>query len=136
MVKKGSVPFHFDKTRPTRFGVLPRYASDASAIRWFEAPGEGFMIFHVSNAWQEGSLVKLYVCAFKEVGAGLRSCRRQGRAAGASPRCAPHHTRFAPSCLVLTTDNLPTPTRLTTPPHAMPSQRAVQPGLIHCGVRR
>lgn len=45
MVKEGTLPFKFDKKRVARFGMLPRYARDASEIRWFET--EGVMCFHV-----------------------------------------------------------------------------------------
>lgn len=44
MVKEGTSPFVFDKSRPSRFGVLPRYASDASQIRWFET--DALVAFH------------------------------------------------------------------------------------------
>ncbi len=65
MVKERTLPFKFDKSRPARFGVLPRYAKDASGIKWFET--DPLVILHVVNAWQEGSKVKLFGCAFKEV---------------------------------------------------------------------
>ncbi|GAB4814752.1 hypothetical protein N2152v2_001798 [Parachlorella kessleri] len=64
MVKEGKLPFIFDKSRPARFGVLPRYAKDAAGIKWFET--EPMIILHVVNAWQEGDKVKLFGCAFKE----------------------------------------------------------------------
>ena len=65
MIKKGTLPFVFDESLPTRFGVLPRYAEDEDAMRWFEVPA--VMMFHVANAWQEGNQVKLYSCCFDEV---------------------------------------------------------------------
>ncbi|GAB4824146.1 hypothetical protein N2152v2_011192 [Parachlorella kessleri] len=64
MVKENATPFVFDKSRPSRFGVLPRYAKDASQIRWFEA--EPMVAFHTANAWQEGSQVKVCLCTFEE----------------------------------------------------------------------
>jgi carotenoid cleavage dioxygenase-like enzyme len=71
MVKEGTLPFKFEK-RPARFGVLPRYAKDASEIKWFET--ETMIILHVVNAWQEGSKVKLFGCAFKEVRCAHMCC--------------------------------------------------------------
>ena len=65
MEKSGAMPFVFDKATPARYGVLPKRATDASDIKWFELPAH--MVFHVANAWQEGSVVKLYVCCFEEV---------------------------------------------------------------------
>jgi hypothetical protein len=44
MVRKNQDPFAFDETKPTRFGVLPRYAKDESEIRWFDFSTS--VIFH------------------------------------------------------------------------------------------
>ena len=44
------LPFHFYKNKPSRFGLLPRYADNEAGIRWFELPGT--VIFHTANAWQ------------------------------------------------------------------------------------
>lgn len=65
MVKSKTLPFVFDNTLPTCFGVLPRYAKSEDAIKWFEVPA--VMMFHVANAWQQGSTVKLYSCCFDQV---------------------------------------------------------------------
>lgn len=65
MVKNNTLPFVFDNQLPTRFGVLPRYAKNEDAIRWFEVPA--VMMFHVANAWQEGNTIKLYSCCFDKV---------------------------------------------------------------------
>lgn len=65
MVKSGTLPFVFDTQLPTRFGVLPRYAKNEDAIKWFEVPA--VMMFHVANAWQEGNTVKLFSCCFDQV---------------------------------------------------------------------
>ena len=65
MVKKRTLPFVFDSSLPTRFGVLPRYAENEDAMRWFEVPA--VMMFHVANAWQEGNQIKLVSCCFEQV---------------------------------------------------------------------
>jgi carotenoid cleavage dioxygenase len=65
IVKNGTLPFHFDKSRPSRFGLMPRYAKSEDAIKWFELPA--MVIFHTANAWQEGPhIVKLAACTFDE----------------------------------------------------------------------
>jgi carotenoid cleavage dioxygenase-like enzyme len=56
---------HEDKNLPTRFGILPRYAS-GKKIRWFEF--SGCYIYHVINAWEEGDEVILYCCKMIENG--------------------------------------------------------------------
>ena len=66
MVKSRTLPFVYDDQLPTRFGILPRYAKDEAAIRWFEVPA--VMMFHVANAWQEEHEVKLVSCCFDQVG--------------------------------------------------------------------
>jgi hypothetical protein len=39
IVKEGSLPFHFDKSRNSRFGLMPRHATSEDAIKWC-----GFML--------------------------------------------------------------------------------------------
>eukprot|EP00850_Spirogloea_muscicola_P009029 SM000050S16954 [mRNA] locus=s50:20827:28162:+ [translate_table: standard] len=56
----GGFPYVFDNMRPSRFGVLPRYAGSDATIRWFELPA--CAIFHTANAWEEGDEVVLYAC--------------------------------------------------------------------------
>ncbi|KAI3427019.1 hypothetical protein D9Q98_006961 [Chlorella vulgaris] len=62
MVKEGALPFTFTD-RPLRIGVLPRYAESADGVRWFET--ENAMVFHVANAWEEGSTIRLFLCSLK-----------------------------------------------------------------------
>ena len=85
MVKKRTIPFVFHPELKTRFGILPRTAKDQQGIRWFEAPA--MMMFHVAAAWEEGSLIKLYVCAWDKVGSCLKLHVQQGSycAAAAAP---------------------------------------------------
>ena len=35
---KGNSIFEFDGSKPVRIGILPRYAKNESAIKWFELP--------------------------------------------------------------------------------------------------
>jgi carotenoid cleavage dioxygenase len=65
MVRRGTLPFVFDKAKAIRFGVLDRYAPDAAGIRWFEGPTG--MIFHVANAWEAGEgRVELHACIMND----------------------------------------------------------------------
>ncbi|MGW4527976.1 carotenoid oxygenase family protein [Amycolatopsis sp. NPDC004378] len=57
--KQGRHKLHFDRSTPSRFGVMPRYG-DGSQIRWFEA--SPCYIYHVVNAWEQGEEVVLDVC--------------------------------------------------------------------------
>ncbi|KAK9089692.1 hypothetical protein Scep_028774 [Stephania cephalantha] len=60
MVKENQLIFSFDKTKKSRFGVLPRYAKNDLQIRWFELPN--CYIFHNANAWEEGNEIVLITC--------------------------------------------------------------------------
>ena len=47
MLTQGRLPLVFDKTRPARFGVLPKRPKSGKEIRWFELPPGG----HVSTRY-------------------------------------------------------------------------------------
>lgn len=62
---KGGFLFDFDETKEARLGVLPRYATNESQIRWFSIPM--CFIFHNANAWEEGDEVVLVCCRFDRI---------------------------------------------------------------------
>ncbi|KAH7447415.1 hypothetical protein KP509_01G106600 [Ceratopteris richardii] len=61
---KGNLIFRFDEKKPARIGILPRYAKNESAIKWFELPT--CFAFHTVNAWEEDDEVILYICRLPE----------------------------------------------------------------------
>jgi len=66
--------FHPDV--PTRYGVIPRFGTDAD-VRWFEF--EPCYMLHVVNTWQEGDEVVMIGCRNDDP--TLRPDRRDGRIA-------------------------------------------------------
>ncbi|DBA75024.1 hypothetical protein WJX77_000411 [Trebouxia sp. C0004] len=78
MVKKRTLPFVFDESQPTRFGILPRYAQKEDAMRWFEVPA--VMMFHVANAWQDGNEVKLFSCCFDQFSLDVTEANNKAKA--------------------------------------------------------
>lgn len=58
-MQQGLPTMMFERDRPSRFGIVPRYG-DNSNIRWFETPA--CYIFHTLNAWEEGDEVVLVAC--------------------------------------------------------------------------
>nr|AAS47838.1 9-cis-epoxycarotenoid dioxygenase [Gentiana lutea] len=50
MIRGGSPVVH-DKNKVSRFGVLDKYAKDASGIKWIEVPD--CFCFHLWNSWEE-----------------------------------------------------------------------------------
>uniref|UniRef100_A0A6V7QYH2 Carotenoid cleavage dioxygenase 4, chloroplastic n=1 Tax=Ananas comosus var. bracteatus TaxID=296719 RepID=A0A6V7QYH2_ANACO len=61
MLVGGGAPVGSDRGKVPRLGVLPRYASDESGMRWFEVPG--FNMMHALNAWEEARGAELVLVA-------------------------------------------------------------------------
>ncbi|MBD2776289.1 carotenoid oxygenase family protein [Iningainema tapete] len=57
-MQRGEPMLMFERTRPSRFGIIPRHAD--AEIRWFESPA--CYVFHTLNAYEEGEEVVLIGC--------------------------------------------------------------------------
>jgi len=62
-ISEGKFKIKFDRSLPSRFGVIPRYG-DNSQIKWFEA--SPCYIYHAINAYEEGNEVVLIACKIEE----------------------------------------------------------------------
>ncbi|KAH7687074.1 9-cis-epoxycarotenoid dioxygenase protein, partial [Dioscorea alata] len=51
MLLRGGAPVGSNRAKVPRLGLLPRYSTSDSDMRWFEVPG--FNIIHALNAWEE-----------------------------------------------------------------------------------
>ncbi|KAH6788771.1 nine-cis-epoxycarotenoid dioxygenase 3 [Perilla frutescens var. frutescens] len=79
MIRGGS-PVVYDKNKVSRFGVLSKYAEDASGMKWVEVPD--CFCFHLWNAWEEPDTDEIVVIGscmtppdsiFNECDEGLKS---------------------------------------------------------------
>jgi carotenoid cleavage dioxygenase-like enzyme len=57
--KQGKSVIMFERDKPSRFGIVPRYGNNSN-IRWFESPA--CYIFHTLNAYEEEDEVVLIAC--------------------------------------------------------------------------
>ncbi|MEO6956986.1 MAG: carotenoid oxygenase family protein [Antricoccus sp.] len=62
--RAGRYRIQFEAELPARFAILPRYATDQSQLKWFEA--SPCYIYHVVNSWEEGDEVVMDVCRTRQ----------------------------------------------------------------------
>ncbi|XP_078163699.1 9-cis-epoxycarotenoid dioxygenase, chloroplastic-like [Carex rostrata] len=55
----GGSPVVYDKNKTARFGILPKYAENASEIKWVEV--ENCFCFHLWNAWEDATTGEMVV---------------------------------------------------------------------------
>ncbi|KAB8318808.1 9-cis-epoxycarotenoid dioxygenase [Tolypothrix campylonemoides VB511288] len=58
-MKRGEPMMKFERDKPSRFGIVPRYGNNSN-ILWFESPA--CYVFHTLNAYEEGDEVVLIAC--------------------------------------------------------------------------
>jgi carotenoid cleavage dioxygenase-like enzyme len=63
-LKEGKRRIHFDRSTPSRFGILPRHGT-AADVRWFAA--EPCYMYHTVNAYEAGDEVVLLGCRVKDL---------------------------------------------------------------------
>lgn len=59
---QGKIPVEFDPGYSSRIGVLDNNDTTGSSIRWFEVPGDPFMVSHVVNAYCDSGKITLVSC--------------------------------------------------------------------------
>jgi carotenoid cleavage dioxygenase len=67
LLAQGRSKIAFLRDRPSRIGVLPRYAP-GSEVRWFEV--SPFYMYHQINAWEDGERVVILGCKIEDPLAG------------------------------------------------------------------
>lgn len=73
-LKAGKRRVIFDRSLPSRFGVMPRHGGSAD-VRWFEAPP--CYVYHTINAYEEGSKIVLTGCRIEDPLPGPSRARRE-----------------------------------------------------------
>lgn len=63
-LKEGKRRMGFDKSSPSRFGIMPRLGT-AADVRWFEA--EPCYVYHSVNAYEDGDEVVLQACRVRDL---------------------------------------------------------------------
>jgi carotenoid cleavage dioxygenase-like enzyme len=87
-MKRGESAFRFERKRPSRFGIVPRYGDNRN-IHWFKT--HACYVFHTMNAYEEGDEVVLIACRMSSTSV-LASDDAQRNPEGDIPRL--HRWRF------------------------------------------
>lgn len=81
LLLQGKIPVEFNPEHSSRIGVLDREDPTGSSLRWFEVPGEPFMVSHVVNAYHESGVITLISCdmrslSLRDVGSNISVIHR------------------------------------------------------------
>ncbi len=87
-MKRGEPALMFERKRPSRFGIVPRYGDNRN-IHWFKT--HACYVFHTLNAYEEGDEVVLIACRMSSTSV-LASDDSQRNPEGDIPRL--HRWRF------------------------------------------
>lgn len=50
-IKNKHFIYHYEKDKPCRYGIIPRYSMNVDQIKWFDVPAH--YVFHYVNSWEE-----------------------------------------------------------------------------------
>jgi len=73
-IKENKFLFQFDKSKPSRYGVMKRQCQNPDQVQWFETPSH--IVFHYVNAWEEKAengddIIRCYGCRQDEANIDL-----------------------------------------------------------------
>lgn len=62
LLTQGKIPVLFESSHSSRVGVLNKEDASGSSLRWYEIPGDAFLVSHVINAYSDSGSINLVSC--------------------------------------------------------------------------
>ena len=62
LLAQGKIPVLFEHSHSSRVGVLNKEDATGSSLRWYEVPGDSFLVSHVINSYADCGLITLISC--------------------------------------------------------------------------
>ena len=62
LLTQGKIPVLFEHSHSSRVGVLNKDDDTGSSLRWYEVPGDSFLVSHVINSYADSGLITLVSC--------------------------------------------------------------------------